>query len=237
MSDDSSYTRERKLPRGAKWSDDKVYSYRDETGRELFRAHRQLAGNPNNPVRDPNTGKPIKRYFQHWPNSPNGLKPPDARIIPYCLPELITAVRQGRTIFIVEGEPKVEALKQLGLSATCNAEGAGKWQVEHALFLRGAEVVVLPDNDEPGRKHADKIGRSLEGLAKRRQLLELPGLPDKGDIIDWLATGGDKQQLLALVRTAKDWAPYFKAELTFHGDQAWEPPRWLVFERIPQTGV
>ena len=99
-------------------------------------------------------GKQQKRCWQKWPNTNDGKKPPDAPVLPYRLPELIAAVGRGETIYVVEGEPKVEVLRSWGLAATCSAEGAGKWMPEHAAYLRGANVVIMPDNDEPGRRHA-----------------------------------------------------------------------------------
>jgi putative DNA primase/helicase len=76
--------------------------------------------------------------------------------------------------------------------------GAGKWKPEHSEFLRGADVVILPDNDEPGRNHADVVGASLQGIAKSVRVLQLPGLPPKGDIVDWARQGGTVEQLYDL---------------------------------------
>jgi hypothetical protein len=39
-------------------------------------------------------------------------------------------------------------LRQLGIAATCNAGGANKWPRELASHLRGADVVLVPDNDD-----------------------------------------------------------------------------------------
>ena len=51
-------------------------------------------------------------------------------------------------------------------------------------------LVVLPDNDEPGRRHAEKVAKSLWSKAASIKVLKLPGLPDKGDVSDWLDAGG-----------------------------------------------
>ncbi len=115
------------------------------------------------------------------------------------LPEVLAAVQRGETIYIPEGEKDVDNLVQLGLVATTNSGGAGKWETRFADYLAGVEVVILPDNDESGRKHADQVARSLKGKAKSIKVVELPGLPDKGDVSDWLAKGGTKEELLRLV--------------------------------------
>jgi hypothetical protein len=59
----------------------------------------------------------------------------------------------------------------------------------YSEHLRARHVVIFPDNDQAGREHAQKIGQSLAGITTSIRVLELPGLPEKGDIIDWLENG------------------------------------------------
>jgi DNA primase len=125
-------------------------------------------------------------------------------VVPYRLPELIEAIGNERLILIVEGEAKVDLLWSWNVAATCCPAGSKKWKPEHSEFLRGADVVILPDNDGPGREHADIVGASLAGIAKRVRVLALPGLGAKGDIIDWEKAGGTREQLDALLREARD---------------------------------
>jgi len=108
------------------------------------------------------------------------------------LPELVEAIGSGYFVVIVEGEAKVDFLRTWNIPATCNAMGAGKWKPEHAKFLRDADVVILPDNDEAGLNHADIVGQSLQGIAKAVRVLELPGLAPKGDVIDWARQGSSR---------------------------------------------
>ena len=125
----------------------------------------------------------------------------------YRLPEVIEAVASGYLIFVVEGEGKVDALHELGITATTNSGGAGKWQAEFSERLRGADVVLLPDNDEPGWKHVHEVGAALAGISSRTRILILPAMSPKGDVRDWLAAGGTRKQLDVLVDAAPDWAP------------------------------
>lgn len=122
--------------------------------------------------------------------------------LPYRLPELLAAPAETAFVFVCEGEKDVENLRDLGLPATTNHGGAGKWKKEHAQYLKGRRVVVLPDNDEPGRKHAGVVAMSLQKLASEVRVLTLPDLPAKGDVSDWLAAGGTKEGLLALAAAA-----------------------------------
>jgi hypothetical protein len=124
----------------------------------------------------------------------------------YRLPEVIEAVASDHPILIVEGEAKADLLACWNIAATCNAGGAKKkWKKEHAEFLRGADVVLVPDNDDAGWQHANAVGASLAGIASRIRVLVLPGLPTKGDVVDWAEAGGTREQLDALIADAPEW--------------------------------
>lgn len=127
------------------------------------------------------------------------------RSLPYRLPKLLSEPKSP--VAVVEGEKDVDNLARVGVLATCNAGGAGKWTAEHAEFLRGRHVIVLPDNDEPGLRHAQQVAMSLHGIAATVRIIELPGLPEKGDVSDWLAAGGTKDELQRLAQAAPEWMP------------------------------
>jgi putative DNA primase/helicase len=136
----------------------------------------------------------------------------------YRLPELLAADPRG-TVFIVEGEKDVDRMRSLGLTATCNVGGAGKWRQGYAEFLRGRKVVILPDNDDPGRKHADRVARSLVGVAASLKILDLPGIPLKGDGSDWLDADGTIAALQALSDAAPEWEPTIDSQAVKEGAQ------------------
>src|SRR5262249_33974668 len=121
--------------------------------------------------------------------------------------ELIEAVAAGLTICIAEGEKKVDLIRSFGFSATCCAGGAKKWGPAHTAFLQRADVVLLPDNDPVGRKHVEAIAQSLAPIARRLRILELPNLPEKGDVVDWHAAGGTAEEFARLVAAAADYVP------------------------------
>lgn len=106
------------------------------------------------------------------------------------------------TVYIPEGEKDVNCLVALGLVAVCNPGGAGKWRDEYTQSLRGRRVAVLADNDPAGRDHAEQVARSLLGVAASVKIVELPDLPDKGDVSDWVLAGGDADKLQALADAA-----------------------------------
>ena len=153
------------------------------------------------------------------------------RQVPYRLREVIEAIRNGRRFFIVEGEKDVESLRALGAIATCNIGGAGAWKKELNKFFKGADAVVIQDNDPPAKKpdgtlrfhpdgrpvlpgqdHAQDVCRNLFGVACCIRLLDLaqiwPEIPPKGDVSEWLLRGGGSlEKLYAIAETLADWQP------------------------------
>ena len=125
----------------------------------------------------------------------------------YRLPAVREAVRKGEPIFVVEGERDCHSLESIGFVATCNPMGAGKWRDSYSEELRGAKCVILPDNDEPGRKHGVQVANSLHGKASSVKVIGLPDLAEKGDISDWLDQDHTKEELLALVEQAPEYEP------------------------------
>jgi hypothetical protein len=189
-----------------------TFEYQDENGAVVYiieRVEYQAASNGSSILTE--SGKPKKSFRQRRPHPAHPgewiWNVDGVAKIAYRLPELIEAVASTHPIFIVEGEGKVDALREIGIAATCNPGGAGKWLPEFNQYLRGADVMLLPDNDEPGWRHINEIGASLAGVAGRVRVLILPGLATKGDVRDWLAAGGTREQLDALVEQAPDWRP------------------------------
>jgi hypothetical protein len=121
----------------------------------------------------------------------------DVERVLYRLPELLAA--PNADVLVVEGEQDVDRLLELGFVATTNPGGAGKWRADYGEVLRGRRVLILPDNDPPGRAHADAIRRALAGVAAAVAIVELPGLGTKGDVSDWLAAGNGAEELRGLL--------------------------------------
>jgi putative DNA primase/helicase len=115
------------------------------------------------------------------------------RQVLYRLPEVL----QAAIVFIVEGEKDVETLRSHGFVATTNAGGAkAPWLPAFTESLRGCEVILIPDNDPPGRVRVLAIARALLGAVARLLVLELE---DGKDITEWFAHGHSETELIALV--------------------------------------
>lgn len=122
----------------------------------------------------------------------------------YKLPEVITGIGEGKPIVIVEGEKCVDTLTARGFVATCNEDGAGKWETGHSEHLYGADVVIIPDADSAGRAHAKSIAEGLVDVAQTVAVIDdLPGLSKvKGDVFDWFAEGHTDAELTQLIAQA-----------------------------------
>lgn len=123
----------------------------------------------------------------------------DTRRVLYHLPQLAAGIAAGRRVLIVEGEKDVHTLEAMGFVATTNAGGAGKWSEDYTAALIGSHVVVLPDNDLPGRNHAEMVAKALAGKAASVKVIELPGQPEKADVSDWVARGGTAEELKRMI--------------------------------------
>lgn len=109
-------------------------------------------------------------------------------------------------VFIVEGEKDADRLASVGLIATCNVGGAGKWKLEYNEALRDRRVCIIADKDGPGRKHAQQVAASLRGIAREMRIIELPGDGVK-DASDFLGAGGTAETLANMAEAAPVWTP------------------------------
>lgn len=154
-----------------------TYDYTDAAGELLFQVLRF----------DP------KDFRQRRPDGHGGWIWKKGQQVLYHLRE----VMESPIVFVVEGERDVETLRSWGFVATTNAGGAkAPWLPQFTEALRGREVILIPDNDEPGRRRVLAIARALLGTAARIVVLELEGAKD---ISDWFAAGHTETELIGHV--------------------------------------
>jgi KaiC/GvpD/RAD55 family RecA-like ATPase len=182
-----------------------AYDYTDEQGKLLYQVVRKYP----------------KKFAQRKPDGEGGWNWSLGGIprVPFGLPEVVKA----NVLAICEGEKDVLTLRRHGIPATCNSEGAGKWPPELSPYFQGKNVVIVPDNDKPGRDHALLVATSLHGIAARVRILELPGLPAKGDVSDFFAAGRSSDEFKKLARQAQSFEPGFR----FASDIPSEEERWV----------
>ncbi len=175
------------------------YTYQDAKGKTTFQV-----------VRGEN-----KKFWQRrpdgmggWINNMQGV----TRVL-YHLPEVQAAVKSGGIVWLVEGEKDADNLGKIGLTATTNPGGAGKWQPQYGRMLAGTRVAILPDNDDAGEKHARMIAEDLRGKVEELRIVYLPDLPARGDVSDWLAAGGTREQLEQIALEAEEILPVEPGEV------------------------
>lgn len=139
---------------------------------------------------------------------------PEREHILYNLPNLIEGVKNGQTVYIVEGEKDADNVIKRGLVATTTSIGATKgdlgkkWLKSFNKYFKGANVVLVPDNDKPGMAFMDHVAKQLKSVANSIKIIELPGLELKGDISDWLEAGNDIYDLNNIVEKTLEYVDF-----------------------------
>lgn len=172
----------------------KTYDYTDVRGRLLFQ---KLRYEP-------------KHFSQRQPDGKGGwtYNLNGAKKVLYRLPEVLTR----KFTCVVEGEKDADNLQAaLGNDWACttNFDGAGanKWKEEYSPYLAGRFVLIVPDNDDIGSRHAENVAESVAKYADRVKIVRIPDLPEHGDISWWLAQGHVGEEFLEMARTAPLWQP------------------------------
>ena len=156
---------------------------------------------------------------------PKGFRPkrPDGKWtldgvtrVPYLLPQMLAAIKEGKDILLLEGEKDCDNAEKFGLVATTFAGGAGKWREDYSKWFQEAKVICLPDNDDAGRKGMRLIASEIVKVAESVSWLELPDIPAKGDLSDWIKIGGnDINKFNSLVEQSSS---IWKSELVKNDD-------------------
>jgi hypothetical protein len=194
---------EAKNNKGHKWSPPLAeYVYRGEHGEPYMLVKKHL------------DGKGRKQFPQfHW-DGHQWLKGAAAGPkIPYRLPELLAA--PTAVIYFCAGEKDADALaKQACLVATTMSEGASaKWAPELTTYFKNRRVVILPDADAPGRKHAQKVAKAVYDVAAAVKVVDLfPERSDGFDVSDWLKHDTVGAKLFKVVEATPEWAPGVSSE-------------------------
>jgi hypothetical protein len=108
-------------------------------------------------------------------------------------------------VFATEGEKACDAAASIGLTATTSAHGSAAADKSDWTPLAGRDVVILPDHDDAGAKYARDVARLLLKLEPpaRVKVVQLPGLPDGGDVVEFIEAGGTREDIETLAKAAK----------------------------------
>jgi hypothetical protein len=188
----------KRLPEGTVLIGTTIYPYRDAAGRLLFEVLRKDYRLP--------WGERWKKVQKRRPDGQGGwvwyhrwnedkhkllLRLPDLPEVIYRLPEVRAAIRDGQTVFVAEGEKCANALAAQGYCGTTARDGFGGVQRWRGLAaqLHGADVVLMPDNDDEGRQYMAHVENFLKGVVSSIRLVDLyegcTEREDGRDFVDW----------------------------------------------------
>ena len=184
-----------------------VYDYTDADGVVQYQVRRY----------EPKTFRAVRPDGNGgWLHNLDGVTP-----LPYRLHDMLA--RPDMPVFIVEGEKAADRLARHGIVATTNNGGAKNWKPELNQWFAGRNVVILPDNDDAGRAHADTVVANIFDGAAAVKVVELSGLGDKGDVVDYLAGGRDIEDMLSEVKAAEMLGEAPAVDVAADNDNAGEP--------------
>lgn len=111
-------------------------------------------------------------------------------------------------VAIVEGEKSANRLQAAGIPATTCCGGSKAWHDGLNAPLAGKSVAIFPDNDEPGRTHAEQVAAALYQVAQSVRIVPpAPGLEAKQGIDDWLDAGHTAAEIEDLITAAPEYMP------------------------------
>ena len=113
------------------------------------------------------------------------------------------AIAEDKPIFIPEGEKDADSLAKQGYTAFTYG-GVNDWQADFAELVKGANVVILADNDKPGIDVANTILNDIQGIAKSAKIIvPMPDVP-KADITDYFEAGHSKAEFEQMVNVVTE---------------------------------
>jgi CRISPR-associated protein Cmr3 len=170
----------------------RYWEYPARDGSRLVRVVRIDDGEANKKISQERWDKDKKLWLPGYGKDEDKNKVARASIPVYRYAEVRKAIAKDEPIHIVEGEPCADLLWKLGLAATTNIGGGGKFTLTDSLDLQGAKlIIIVPDRDKKGIEHAEKVA---EHFPAAMWLYPFPesraweNLPEKGglDIFDWI---------------------------------------------------
>ena len=139
------------------------------------------------------------------------------RLVPYRLKD----VQAAPEIIFVEGEKDADGLHRLGFAATCCPHGSGQCPEHFGPLFKGKAAVLIPDQDEPGRKHMAQVAASLKGNATSIRWVDLPAAKPGYDVSDFIAEDPE---------TAVERLSWLMADAAEYKHPEPPPPDGIIFE-------
>lgn len=222
-----------------------IYDYRDANGDVIFQ---KLRFQPE--------GKPKDFRQRHWSDAERRYVMNLDGVVPviYNLQQVVTA----NFVIVTEGEKDsdrvmasklFEKREDWRIASTCSFAGAwkpgqqAKWLPSYNPYFAGKMVTVLADNDPNGEAYATHVAAAVFPYAYRVAIVRLPGLPEHGDVSDWLDAGHTTAEFEAEISKAPAWKPSAEPEHAYDQDavefagESLATVDWLVEDLVPRGGA
>lgn len=112
-------------------------------------------------------------------------------------------ITEGKTVFYAEGEKDIDTLQKKGYAAvTCG--GAGNWNIKVSKFFSNANLVILADNDDPGKELAKEVYSDLNGIVKSCKIIIPVKDTLKADITDYFEAGHTVEEFEEMLQQHDD---------------------------------
>ncbi len=186
------------------------------------------------------------KKFEWWSRGKPGLGGTRVTSLPLYGTECLSLWEQTDPIVIAEGEKAADALVKAGVPALGTTCGAAATPEDPVLeSLRGRQVVLWPDKDDPGEEHMVNIASALERLRIEVRILTWPDAPKGGDAWDFLANGGDAEKVALLIAAAQTPEEYQVAKYAPTGPYSdfeaisglVRATEWTWFPWLPDGGL
>ncbi|MFD3156703.1 phage/plasmid primase, P4 family [Haloimpatiens sp. FM7330] len=192
---------------------DNAYIYVDNMGNEAYKIVRYHEEDAYGNIILKSNRK-ISKVFKAYTRTNDGWKlgmEEQSRYI-YNLKEISKAIKDEEDVYFVEGEKCAELIKdKFGFTSTTIAFGSNSWKEPYIELykkqLKGANVILIPDNDDNGYKLMNQVAKDLGKVVKSLKIIKLDEdltLPTGGDLEEWIQLGGKKERLLKLKEKSKE---------------------------------
>lgn len=165
----------------------------------------------------------------------------------YRLPDVLSHVKKGETVYICEGEKAADEFWRRGMAATCQPDGAGngKWRAEHTTALIGAsKVVIVADRDKDGASYGTQVFTAIRSAGIPVSVVRSKTTNEKDDAFDHFLAGFTVQEFAAApdlmpkrgmkVRTAT--AAFVATEIRYLVDPYLPAGKCILFDADGGTG-
>ena len=142
----------------------------------------------------------------------------------------------SNVVYIAEGEKAAAALQYLDLLGVTSPFGADSCaKSDWTSIKRYRQFIILPDHDASGQKYAEEVAKTLLLMNSEASIsvCQLPGLPEAGDVIDWLRSQEELIEWDGFSPLQPEIDEYLKIRL-LNPIEKYKQPYLMAIQEVPQ---